>query len=249
MTKGKLFNRVLRSAASMLTRQGFHVSEERYSAAYLKRYAFDINTFIDVGVYQGSPVFYELFKDKKFVLVDPQPDTMEKAAESVKGLNFDYIQSGAGSAKGVATLSLEGPSSSLMKRRDWKRQPEKTVEIQISPLDELLENKGYKGPFGLKVDTEGFDLDVLKGAEKTLRETQFVFTEASLRRRFEGSYRFSELVAYMAEQGFEVADVIPHRSHNRLVDVLFVRSDSSYLEPNAVPVRMVGSSGKTNNQS
>ncbi|MGE6783057.1 FkbM family methyltransferase [Ensifer adhaerens] len=240
MIKGKLLKRALRSAASMLTRQGFHVSEERYSAAYLKRYGFEINTFIDIGVYQGSPVFYELFKDKKFILIDPQPDTMEKAAESVKGLDFDYIQSGAGATRDTATLALEGPSSSLMKRRDWKRQAEKTVEIQIAPLDELLANKGYSGPFGLKVDTEGFDLDVLKGAVQTLRETHFVFTEASLRRRFEGGYRFSELVAFMAEQGFEVADVIPHRSHNRLVDVLFVRAGSPALEPNAVPVRTVG---------
>lgn len=239
MIKGMLLNRVLRSAASVLRRHGFHVSEERYSAAYLKRYAFEINTFVDVGVYKGSPVFYEIFKNKKLVLIDPQPDTMEKAADSVTGLDFDYIQSGAGASKGVAILSLEGPSSSLMKRIDWKRRPEKTVEIEIATLDELLTEKGYAGPFGLKVDTEGFDLDVLKGAVQTLRETHFVFTEASLRRRFEGGYRFSELVSYMAEQGFEVADVIPHRSHNRLVDVLFVRSGSPALEPNAVPVRAI----------
>ncbi|ODR92454.1 FkbM family methyltransferase [Sinorhizobium alkalisoli] len=239
MIKEKLSNRALRLAASMLTRHGFHVSEERYSAAYLKRYAFEINTFVDVGVYKGSPVFYEVFKDKKLVLIDPQPDTMEQAADSVRGLDFDYIQSGAGATRGVATLSLEGPSSSLMKRIDWKRQPGQTIEIEVATLDELLAKKEYAGPFGIKVDTEGFDLDVLKGAEQTLRETHFVFTEASLRRRFEGGYRFSELIAYMAEQGFEVADVIPHRAHNRLVDVLFVRSGSPALEPNAVPVRAI----------
>jgi FkbM family methyltransferase len=240
MIKEKLLKRALRTAASILRRNGFHVSEERYSAAYLKRYAFDIKTFIDVGVYQGTPVFYEIFRDRKIVLVDPLPDTPEKAADSLKGLDFDFIQSGAGSARSTASLSIEGSSSSLMKRRDWKRPPQKTIEIGIAPLDELLAGKGYAAPFGLKVDTEGFDLDVLKGASQTLRECDFVFTEASVRRRFEGGYRFSELIAYMAEQGFEVADVIPHRSNNRIVDILFVRAGSPALEPKAVPIRTIG---------
>jgi FkbM family methyltransferase len=241
MIKERIAKRALRYAASFLSRNGFHVTEERYSASYLRRYEFDIATFIDVGVYKGSPVFYQIFNGKKFVLVDPLPTTLEKAANSLKGLNYDYVQMGAGAVQGAAKLTIDGSSSSLLKRVDWKRHATETVDIEIQPLDKIIADGQYKGPFGLKIDTEGFDLDVLKGAKGTLKDTAFVFTEASIRRRFENGYRFSELVAFMADQGFEAADIIPHRAHNRLVDVLFVRRDSLSLEPNAVPVRSVSS--------
>jgi hypothetical protein len=92
----------------------------------------------------------------------------------------------------------------------------------VAPLDELLGEIDAKGPFGIKIDTEGFELEVLKGARAVLSETAFVFAEVNLTERFEGSYRPSELIGFLADHGFELADPIPNAQHARHFDGLFL---------------------------
>lgn len=236
-----LERRALRYAAGFLKSRGFHVSEERYSARYLARYGFQIATFIDVGVFKGTPVFYDLFRDRKMVLFDPQPGTFQRVGPSLESreIDFELIPVALGASVGRLQLAVNGPSSSFLDRIGG-RQALQTVEVDVVPLDSVVAEKGYSGPFGIKIDTEGFEIEVIRGASDTLKDTAFVFAEASLRRRFRGGYAFSDLVGEMAENGFHVADVIPHAAHNRLADVLFVRADSPSLDVGAVEVRLPG---------
>ncbi len=79
----------------------------------------------------------------------------------------------------------------------------------------------------MKIDTEGFELEVIKGATKTLKKTEFVIAEVSAKRRFQGSYRFSELIAALGKQGFEPLDFLsPLRPDKEGCDILFARYDS-----------------------
>lgn len=227
-----------RHASRFLVRRGFTVSEARYSAPYLRRYGFDIQTFVDVGVFKGTPVFYEIFKDKKLVLIDPMPSARSAhEALRARGLDADFIEVAAGSTAGEAILHDTGPSSSLLERRDGIKQTT-SQSVRVDTLDNLVQR--YAGPIGLKIDTEGFDLEVIRGAAETLKRTEFVFSEVSLRHRFNESYKFSEFIAEMASHGFEVAEIIPHPGHNRYADVLFVQAGSRYLEPDAVKARRPG---------
>lgn len=236
-----LERRALHYAAGLLKSRGFYVSEERYSARYLARYGFQIETFIDVGVFRGTPVFYDLFRNRKMVLFDPQPGTLERVGPALerRGIDFEFISKALGAAAGSLHLAVNGPSSSLLERIGG-RQALETVDVDVVPLDDVMRQRGYTGPFGIKIDTEGFEIEVIRGATETLKETVFVFAEASLRRRFKGGYAFSDLINEMAKNGFHVAEVIPHAAHNRLADVLFVRTDSPSLDIGAVEVRIPG---------
>lgn len=226
-------NFIERRLAKYLRRRGFFVGKgrnqsDRYSVEYLSTYAFDIATFVDVGVLDGSPVFYELFKDKKIVMVDPLPKLEAKVKHwADQGLETVVINAGAGAAEGVANLTVAGEFSSFMRRMDGRGGSTRQVEARVAKLDTLLAERHIDGPFGLKIDTEGFELEVLKGATQTLRNTKFVFAEINLVERFEGSYRPSEMFEVLAQHGFELADPIPNANHSRHFDGLFVKTQQT----------------------
>jgi methyltransferase, FkbM family len=227
----------MRFYARKLQRAGFSVTEARYTARYLQKFSFSVSTIFDVGVYEGTPELYKAFPKCDLVLIDPLPESLVLVEDVLNGRAHKYYQTALGDSEGEATLSMSGPSSSLMERIDGV-QGEQSTRVRVTTLDAI--SAGHQGPFGLKIDTEGYEMEVLKGASKTLEQCEFVITEASMRRRFSGGYAFSELIGLMASHGFEAAEVISHPRHNRLSDVLFVRKDSRHLEPKAVKVSKPG---------
>ena len=95
-----------------------------------------------------------------------------------------------------------------------------TLDGLLNPLDAL------ERPLILKIDTEGNELNVLRGADLLLASTDFVIAEASIAKRFENSYEFDEMIAFMAGRGFKLFSIlsITHPANElrpRFADVVF----------------------------
>ena len=56
----------------------------------------------------------------------------------------------------------------------------------------------------IKLDVQGFELEVLRGAEKSLAQTKAVLLEASFQNFYQGQCRFDELVSWLAAAGLHV---------------------------------------------
>lgn len=83
----------------------------------------------------------------------------------------------------------------------------------------------------LKLDVQGAELDVLAGAQETLKKTDFVLLEASLMRYNERAPLFAEVVAFMCAQGFEAFDLTENHYLNGCclqADVLFLSRTSPW---------------------
>ena len=79
----------------------------------------------------------------------------------------------------------------------------------------------------LKVDTQGHQLNVIRGGAAFLRQTVVVIAEVSVAELFSGSYSFAEFIAAMEEKGFYVPDILHLRCHRdntdtQLADIAFV---------------------------
>jgi hypothetical protein len=114
----------------------------------------------------------------------------------------------------------------------WKNRgldrPTETRRVDVRPLDLMLAER-YRGPFLIKIDTEGFELEVLKGAIETLAKTELLIVETSVARRHEGSYAFADLIAFLAENGFGFSDILDVQSFNddgdiSYMDIAFART-------------------------
>jgi FkbM family methyltransferase len=100
--------------------------------------------------------------------------------------------------------------------------------VPITTLDRFCTKEGLGRIYLLKIDVQGFELEVLKGARDTLRRIDHVFVESGIQRLYEGAPSFSEICQFMESQGFHLMHMrVWHRGNRVLVetDMLFRRND------------------------
>lgn len=190
-----------------------------------------VDTIIDVGVAGGTPWLYRQFPDQKLILVEPL-NVVPSLMNLIEGRDYEMFECAVGSKQGDVTINYDKtrPSLSSVKSRTQLTQRKgheivsKTVPVRT--LDSILaESKFPNQNLGLKIDTEGYELEVLKGSVNLLKKCQFIVCEASVAKRFEDSYSFSELIQFMAENGFRLSNILRFNVGSngvvRMVDVLF----------------------------
>jgi FkbM family methyltransferase len=69
-------------------------------------------------------------------------------------------------------------------------------------LDEVCKLRGFPAPDLIKMDVQGAELDVLKGAAKTLRSARHVILELQVVEYNKGAPLRDQVIAYMDQQGF-----------------------------------------------
>lgn len=193
-----------------------------------------ISTLIDIGVGQGTPWLYGKFSDAYLFMIDPLEECRPHMEATLRRRRGGFVISAVGRERQELELTVQMDAltrSSLLERTSLAQVAgdARTRTVPVERLDDLVARHGLAAPFGIKIDTEGFELEVLKGAQETLRQSRFVITEASVSERFKGSYRFDELVCAMADLGFRVRNFLDYHIDRsgvvRSVDVLFVPLD------------------------
>ena len=59
----------------------------------------------------------------------------------------------------------------------------------------------------LKIDTQGYELEILKGAEQTLKYIEAIYAEVSLVELYKNQPLFDEIFKYIKKSGFSVWSV------------------------------------------
>lgn len=80
------------------------------------------------------------------------------------------------------------------------------VQVPVRRLDDVVEADGLVGPVLCKLDVQGYELEVLRGAPETLRHVDALVVELAFERHYEGQPLFTEMLDELAGRGF-VLDV------------------------------------------
>lgn len=184
-------------------------------------------TVVDVGVGRGTPQLYAAFPEAFQVLVEPLEEHEAALQGILERYEGEYFLTAVGSSRRKAAMNVEPErkyKSSLQERTALTAtgQPTKKREVPVTTLDLLTKEQDLRPPFGLKIDTEGFELEVIRGAAEFLRKTQFVIAEVSLMERFVGGYSFPEFTETMTRNGFFLWQIV--NTHERYVDAVFLPS-------------------------
>ena len=173
-----------------LRREGLVAVRNREGADHLAGYGFAPDVVADVGVHHGTPALYAAFPQAQFVLIDPRAEVADDLR--ARPARYDFVACAAGPVTARRALGIpvtkRGPAAAMAGFRAITGPMARSVtevetrEVDMRPLDDIL--AGYPGRVGLKIDTEGFELDVLQGADATLARADFVILELSLTRRF-----------------------------------------------------------------
>jgi len=191
-----------------------------------------VHSIVDVGVGYGTPELYRWFPTAQLILIEPNPKFHETLRENVLGEREGVLYTtAAGSAEAEAELQLAGTKTSFLTRTALTalsdRNEMESARVAIQPLDRIIEDEPLPRPALLKIDTEGYEMEVLRGAAETLARMDYVLAEVSVMKRFEQSYEFLDLCNYMAEHGFGIDYLLTANRNNQdvipFVDILFKR--------------------------
>jgi FkbM family methyltransferase len=197
----------------------------RWSPAFLKGSGFRPRTIVDVGAAYGTPQLYEAFPASFHILIEPLREYEPHLQDILEKYEGEYLLTAVGARDEKAIINVEPNMimSSIHERTDLTStgdQVEKR-EIPITTLDTLMKKHNFQPPFGLKIDTEGYEYQVIEGASNFLRKTEFVVAEVSVAKRFIESYSFPEFTEIMHRNGFFLWDIL-HIGKN-FVDAVFRR--------------------------
>jgi FkbM family methyltransferase len=127
------------------------------------------------------------------------------------------------------SLMAGGGSSVLMELTTIERR---TIRVPMGTLDELFADEPLDAPLLLKLDVQGFELEVLRGGLAVLERAEVVILEIALLPYNQGAPLFAEVVAFMEQAGLVVYDFCGQwrrqTDHTLFqTDVVFVRHTSA----------------------
>ena len=167
----------------------------------------DIDSLIDIGVGpEGTPDLYKKFIGKKLVLIDPLDEAENFFRDEMQGIDAIFFKTALGESKGsikINVAELVGESSILdVTDINFKGKPVEKRVIPVNTLDDLLDGLDL-GNIGLKIDTEGYELNVIRGAKNILAHSKFVIAEVRHNHEsFKEVYKLHDFVKEMHANGF-----------------------------------------------
>ena len=123
-----------------------------------------------------------------------------------------------------------------MLRFDGLNEIVRTVPVAIRTLDQALAPLLAVRPrrIFLKLDTQGFDLEVLKGASASLPQILGLQFEASFESIYDSTPRYGEVIEYARNQGFLPSGI--YRNNPAHFPVM-IEADCLMVRTSALPGR------------
>lgn len=194
-----------------------------------------ISTVIDVGASDGrwSQELMRVYPRSSYLLIEANP-CHRPALDRFCGhhLNAQYALAAAGQTRGTVYFDASDPFGGVAAPA---ARGAGFVSTSSTSIDAEVEERSLRGPFLIKFDTHGYELPILRGAERTLAEAAVLVIECYNFRVTPEALLFHEMCALLAERGFRCIDVFdlmyrPGDGAFWQMDMLFVRGERTEFE-------------------
>lgn len=208
-----------------------------WSLHNLKKKGYSPDVVIDIGAYKGHWTidFLEVFPDANILMLEAQENKetyLQKLAQKSKKVTYC-----------IALLSSEDNKKVIFNENETASQINVlatkehgfTGETKITiTLDTLLKTLPFPKPNFLKLDVQGHEIEVLKGAANSLSTVSVCLLEVTLISLGDGSPLIIELMNFMDSLDFQMYDISqfmrrPYDKALHQLDILFVKKDSPWV--------------------
>lgn len=184
--------------------------------------SYNIDTVLDIGANSGQFAEYlrkDLGYTKRILSFEPLSSAfLLLKAKADKAPYWDAFNFALGDAEGSSQINIAGNSfsSSLLDilPSHLKAAPNSEYSgkesIEVKKLDSIFEDLcDAKSTVYMKIDTQGFESKVLKGAQNSLQKIQTVQLKMSLVPLYKEEMLFDELYSLMNDYGYSLVAIIP----------------------------------------
>ncbi len=205
----------------------------------LKRQNFEPKTVLDVGanVGQFTVAVAKIFPGVRIHSFEPVPECFLKLGKNVsklKNVSVYQLALGDTEGEGMCHINSHSQSSSLLPLSREHRaafpnaQEIIQVPVKISKLDTIFATQKIDAPTLLKIDVQGYEANVLRGGEETLKRIQYVVAETSFKALYHGETIFLDLLQLLESCGFRFIRPVgwlsdPRNDEILQMDALFSR--------------------------
>lgn len=180
-----------------------------------------IKTVYDLGANVGtwSQLAKAVIPDCSIHAFEPIPIYQDKYVMSIKSLSDVILHKvGVGSENKKEKFNFSGHSSSFLEISEnlLKMFPneKKTGEFMVDMvrLDDYVAQKAIPMPDLMKLDVEGYELEVLKNAIECMKHCRYIILEVSFLERHIGQPLFHDVIHFMGQQNYGVYS-FPYKMH------------------------------------
>ncbi len=206
-----------------------------WSLQNLKNNNFDPKFVLDIGAYEGNWTkdLLEVFPSAKVLMVEAQLSKEVFLRDiHTKHSNTSYEITLLSSQDGVEKYFVEDETASTVK--EVQGEGVEYVKKISRSLDTLLEEKKYPFPDFIKLDVQGHELEVLKGAQNAMKNAEVCLMEVSLLNLGENDPLLFEVLSFMDKINFQPYDIsqFMRRPFDKALfqmDMFFVKKDSALV--------------------
>lgn len=173
----------------------------------------------DVGANEGQTILMlrRVFPSPRILSFEPSPRVFAALAKQSFCSTVRLFNAGLGSVPGSLAFhefersdlssfhELSGSNANPF--RDFPKIG--TVEVVVDTVDQVVKREGIERLDLLKVDTQGHDLEVLRGARECLAagKIRLVLVEMNYDSLYEGQASAAEVEAFLLSHGFRLVDL------------------------------------------
>jgi FkbM family methyltransferase len=179
----------------------------------MRRLGFAPNFIVDIGAYKGewSTLVRPIFPTAEIMMLEAQEERIPDLELAKKNLGgkIDYRISLLGAAHREDVVFNKYPNAPTGNSvlTGWKPGNKFQVKCTMRTVDAILADAKKPAPDLIKLDVQGYELEVLKGAAKSLAHAQAVLLEVSFIDMYQNNPLLHDVTAFMHERGFLAYDV------------------------------------------
>jgi len=184
-----------------------------------------IETVLDIGILTGTGELMAVFGDKRHLLVEPIEEWNDTINASYTKHKIDYTLINVAASDENGTMNMETtsviPGRAISHARLTDRAIGENVRsVSVRTIDSLMQDYPLPGPYLLKIDVDGVEIKVIRGAKETLKSVNVIVIEANIK-------NFLERATYLKGSGFELFDIVDpcyYDGRLRQFDLVFLNS-------------------------
>lgn len=192
----------------------------------------EIDTIFDVGAFRGdwsNSLKKTCLKNKSFYLFEANVEN----EKYLKDLNYKYfIETLSDTEKDVKFYSKVHPGDSYyLEKTNFYEKDIKPKVVRTTTLDNLQNINNLPLPDFIKVDTQGSEIDILKGSTKTLSKCKVILLECPIISYNNGAPNLNEYINYLDTIGFLPIDACEIHHIDKVfvqIDIIFLKKEIFY---------------------
>lgn len=171
----------------------------------------------DIGAHAGqwSEMCQAVFAPVESVLFEPQPTLFERAkACQPPGSQWRVLPVALGDAERTERMHVtenDAASSLLLPAGDGSdalgTRSIRQTEVSLQTLDDVVARQQLPLPNLVKLDVQGYEGRVIAGGRNVIAQAEAVIVEVSLHVIYQDQVLLPEIVAVLAEMGFQIEDL------------------------------------------